>query len=135
MVDFSKLLSQTPAERAAADEERRHAEIIAERNKRTALSKATIILTLAEGAELRSDMSGEKTVYLTGSTPDGRPARAVYTAPSYISDDAVYSVTDRLIAGSKLSLKGYWRKRQWKDRSGNPQSVWEFQTMTILHDA
>src|SRR3546814_1624772 len=72
MVDFAKLRSITPAERAIADEELRNAEIIAERNERAALSKTTIKFTLAEDAELRSTMAGEKIVHLIGNTPDGR---------------------------------------------------------------
>src|SRR3546814_6587913 len=60
MVDFAKLRSITPAERAIADEELRNAEIIAERNERAALSKTTINFTLAEDAELRSTMAGAK---------------------------------------------------------------------------
>src|SRR3546814_3373003 len=38
-------------------------------------------------------MAGEKIVHLIGNTPDGRDARAVYKAPSYITDSSVFSVT------------------------------------------
>src|SRR3546814_13080142 len=93
MVDFAKLRSITPAERAIADEELRNAEIIAERNERAALSKTTIKFTLAEDAELRSTMAGEKIVHLIGNTPDGREPRAVYKAPSYIPDSSVFPAT------------------------------------------
>src|SRR3546814_1809087 len=125
----------SPAERAIADEELRNAEIIAERNERAALSKTTIKFTLAEDAELRSTMAGEKIVHLIGNTPDGRDARAVYKAPSYITDSSVFSVTAKLNAGRTVELVGYWRKRNWKDRNGKAQSVWEFQTMTLLDHA
>src|SRR3546814_6991533 len=104
-------------------------------NERAALSKTTIKFTLAEDAELRSTMAGEKIVHLIGNTPDGRDARAVYKAPSYITDSSVFSVTAKLNAGRTVELVGYWRKRNWKDRNGKAQSVWEFQTMTLLAHA
>src|SRR3546814_20817224 len=109
MVDFAKLRSITPAERAIADEELRTAEIIAERNERAALSKTTINFTLAEAAALRSTMAGEKIVHLIGNTPDGRDARAASTAPSYITDTSVFSVPAKLNAGSTVDLVCYWR--------------------------
>src|SRR3546814_2492734 len=106
MVDFAKLRSITPAERAIADEALRNAEIIAERNERAALSKTTLKFTLAENAELRSTMAGEKIVPLIGNTPDGRDARAVYKAPSYITPSYVFSVPATLNSGRTDELDG-----------------------------
>src|SRR3546814_14798965 len=107
MVDFAKLRSITPAERAIADEELRNAEIIAERNERAALSKTTIKFTLAEDAELRSTMAGEKIVHLIGNTPDGRDARAVYKAPSYITESSVFRSEDRRVGKECVSTCRY----------------------------
>src|SRR3546814_20920359 len=92
--------------------------MIAEPNGMAELSRTTIKLLIADDAERRSTMAGEKIVHRIGNTPDGRDARAVYKAPSDITDSSVFSVTAKLNAGRTVELVGYWRKRNWKDRNG-----------------
>lgn len=134
MVDFAKLRSMTAADRAALDEKCRNDEIIAERNKRAELSKKSIDITLTEDAEIRSTLSGETIVTLKGINANGQATRATYFRPTYISQEAINNVTPTFVVGKKLTLLGYWKKHEWKDRQGKRMSAWTFQTMTIKAD-
>lgn len=132
MVDFAKLRSSTPAERAAEEEQRHEDEYRFEVARRAALSKTSIVITLTEDAELRCSSSSEKHVFLVGKNDRGQPTRAIYIAPSFITDGTVYNVTAALVSGKKLQLNGHWLKRRWKNRERKMIEVWEFQTMTII---
>jgi hypothetical protein len=132
MVDFAKLRSMTPADRAAQDEQRREDEYRFEVTKRAELSKASVVITLTEDAEMRFNSATEKRVLLIGTNDRGQPTRAVYIAPSFTTDGDVYNLAASLVAGKKMQLNGHWLKRRWKDRAGKNVETWEFQTMTII---
>lgn len=138
MIDFSKLLNETPEDR---DERRQHlegerekAEIAADIGRRESWSRQTIAATVVEEPEIRMMPSYEQIVHLRCEAPDGRQFAARYWLPAYYTN-AAETVLRIAAPGKRLNLKGYWKTRQWNDARGAQRSTREFNAQFILDPA
>ena len=113
MIDFSKLLDQTPADREP-DERRRQAEAIAgDRARRRKLSTKSVAIELTLDAQLRYAAAGAGVLHLHACDERERPVSAIWRAPDDFDPDRLFDLFNRLTAGALLRLDGYWRARTW----------------------
>ncbi len=130
MIDFSRLGSETPEERAARDAKREQDEKDADAKRRAEWSKETIGARLSEDVELRATHSGDTAATLRCIADDGDSFTATYWLPPH-RPDAAERIAAALRAGLGVRLAGYWNRRQWTDRDGNPRQVREFQAQYV----
>ncbi|RIA46230.1 single-stranded DNA-binding protein [Hephaestia caeni] len=129
MIDFSRLGRETPEERAARDAERVQAEIAADTTRRNEWSKKTIIAQLTEDVELRSTHSGDHVATLRCSGPDGEFTASYWLPPH--KPKACEVLSHYLREGATVVLKGYWKNREWNDRTGQRRATAEFQAQYV----
>lgn len=134
MIDFKRLAQQTPEDRAAhvaeREAERQQTEIAADAARRAEWSQTTIDARLTEDAELRATYSGDTVATLRLTADNGDAFAATYWLPPH-RPDAAERIAATLRAGLGVRLAGYWKRRQWTDRDGNPRQVREFQAQYV----
>ncbi|CCW16943.1 hypothetical protein EBBID32_12820 [Sphingobium indicum BiD32] len=130
MIDFKRLAEQTPEDRAARDAKRERDEKDADAKRRAEWSKTTIDARLSEDVEMRSTPSGDTIASLRCIADNGDTFTAIYWLPPH-RPDAAERIAATLRAGLGVCLAGYWKRRQWTDRDGNPRQVREFQAQYV----
>jgi len=120
----------TPEERAARDTERQQAEIDADRKRRDEWSKKTVMAELTEDVELRSTSSGEHLAIFHCIKAENDAFAATYWLPPH-SPNSREVLTRHFQKGATVILKGYWKRREWRDRDGQPRASWEFRAQRV----
>jgi hypothetical protein len=113
MIDFSKLLDDTPPEREADERQSQAQAIAGDRARRRERSAKSIAIELTLDAELRYTAAGAGILHLRGSDERERPVSAIWYAPDDFDRDRLFDLFNRLTAGTSLRLDGYWRARAW----------------------
>ena len=130
MIDFSRLGRETPEERAARDAKREQDEKDADAQRRAQCVETTMAARLVEDVEMRSTPSGDTIANLRCIADNGDAFTAIYWLPPH-RPDAAERIAATLRAGLGVRLAGYWKRRQWTDRDGNPRQVREFQAQYV----
>ncbi|PKP94696.1 MAG: hypothetical protein CVT77_01395 [Alphaproteobacteria bacterium HGW-Alphaproteobacteria-16] len=134
MIDFKRLANENPEERAARaaarEAERQKAEIEADAARRAEWSKKTVIAQLVEDIELRSQRSGDDVATMRCIGDDGRAFTASYWIPPH-TPKARGFLAHFFRMGETVQLAGYWKKREWDDRTGARRASWEFQAQFV----
>lgn len=126
MVDFSKLMGQTPEERDARREEQERSRIASELEQRSAAATSFRRFTLAHDPEIRYLRSGEVTAVLRYEK-DGVPATAIARSVQAEDERSFVDRFSRLSAGDDLVAHGHMETRRWKDQENRWRSTDEFQ--------
>lgn len=134
MIDFAKLLEEDPAERAArrADEDaaRREREIQDDIKRRKSWSRHTLRVTILEEPDIRSTRLGDPIAHINAQDETGTPVPAIYWIPTYYKH-GVESAQTILQPGRTVTLKGYWKTRQWKNNRGLTAEKREFMVQFV----
>lgn len=136
MVDFTRLMAQDSAVRAerlrvseAAHIER---ETRADIEKRHSLCRHQFVIELVEPIEVRTLRGGDCVATLRAKDMEGRSLIASYWFPSYYPD-APRRIYGLMPTGSRLTVQGYWKKRQWHDSDNLLHTAWEFRAQFLRH--
>lgn len=131
-----KLAAQIEAERPAMEARQRDA-ALADHAKRMEMSRKRVVITLEESPTERF-AANQGMVAFRGSEPGRDPLSAIYfkselDRPS-TSQEGAEDLDSRLRdlnRGDKVSLAGYWAKRQWKANDGSTKDAWEFKAQNF----
>lgn len=131
IIDFAKLRQLTPADTANMDAERLMAVASADRARRESLVKKHVEIVLETDIEVRSTRLGQQIGQLRGREDRRDTAiTAVHWAPAHL-EHYFDALAHKLVAGARVRLGGYWKKRGWRDQAGDLHETWEFQAQTI----
>jgi len=131
-----RLGAESEAERQARDAKQREG-ALRDHAKRIEMSRKRVVITLEESPR-ESYAGNQGLVSFRGSEPGRSPLAAVYfkgelDRPS-TSQEGAEDLDARLRdleRGDKVSLAGYWAKRQWQARDGSSKEVWEFKAQNF----
>jgi hypothetical protein len=129
--DFSKIKVLTPEERAAREEAELQAQIAEDTKKREELSKRTITVTLSEFPMHRFTTSGDKIVAFHGSDERGRRFSGTYFVPYFRERSEIDAMLAPMHQGTTVVVRGYWKKRTWRNQQNQEVESWEFQIQFV----
>jgi hypothetical protein len=129
--DFSKIKVLTPEERAAREEAELQAQIAEDAKKREELSKRTITVTLSEFPMHRFTTSGDKIVAFHGSDERGRRFSGTYFVPNFRERSEIDAMLAPMDQGTTVVVRGYWKKRTWRNQQNQEVESWEFQIQFV----
>jgi hypothetical protein len=129
--DFSRLRVQTPEECKAREEADHQAQIAEDAKKREELSKHTLTVTLTECPMHRFTRASDKIVAFHGADERGRRFSGTYFVPYFRERSEIDAMLAPMDQGTTVVIRGYWKKRTWRNQQNQEVSSWEFQIQFV----
>ena len=129
--DFSKIRVLTPEERQAREEAELQAQIAEDAKKREELSKHTITVNLSECPMHRFTGAGDKIVSFHGADEQGRRFSGTYFVPHFRERSEIDAMLTPMDQGTAIVVRGYWKKRTWRNQQNQEVESWEFQIQFV----